>query len=296
MKKLLLILFLLPLMAMAQIRTHVVKAKESFSSIGRLYDVNGRTLAEFNKLDYEGGISIGQVLKIPKSTGNETIDKPVSEIVKSTPAAVGTGQPIFHTVLAKETLYAISKLYPQATIDRIRLWNNLPGNDVSEGAQLIVGYTNANPVKTSTTPKPEVKNTSAIPEKPVVKTVVKEKDKIEEIKEDDEPNTEMAVGGTGGYFSKNYDGNSGEQQKGKAGIFKSTSGWEDSKYYCLHNSARAGTIIKVINPANDKYVYAKVLDVIPDISQNKDVILRLSNSAADVLGVSGSQFTCKVEF
>jgi hypothetical protein len=81
-------------------------------------------------------------------------------------------------------------------------------------------------------------------------------------------------------------------ESGFAAVFKSTSGWEDGKYYCLHNSADPGTIVKVTNKANGKSVYAKVLDVMPDIRQNNDLIIRISNAAAQELGVTEPKFDC----
>ena len=80
------------------------------------------------------------------------------------------------------------------------------------------------------------------------------------------------------------------------GVFKSTSGWTDGKYYCLHNTAKTGSIIKVTNPANGKSVYAKVLDVIPDIKKNSILLIRLSNAAADELGVGEANFNCTLNY
>jgi LysM repeat protein len=84
---------------------------------------------------------------------------------------------------------------------------------------------------------------------------------------------------------------------GDAGVFKSTSGWADKKYYCLHNSASPGTIIKITNPANGNFVFAKVLDVIPDIKKNEGLSLIISNAAADALGAAAaSNFSCTIKY
>jgi len=85
-------------------------------------------------------------------------------------------------------------------------------------------------------------------------------------------------------------------ETGTGGIFKSTSGWEDGKYYCLHNNAPAGTILKITNNATGKSVYAKVLDLITDIKQNNGLIVRLSNAAADALGVVDNKLDCTINY
>ena len=104
----------------------------------------------------------------------------------------------------------------------------------------------------------------------------------------------------GGIFKSAYNQQVGNKNpitdKGVAGVFKSTSGWDDGKYYCLHNKAQAGTIIKVTNKANGRSVYAKVLDVIPDIKQNEGMVLRISNAAANELGAGIENFDCLINY
>ena len=165
MKKILGLLFLLPLFAIAQkVITHTVGPKESLSSIGRLYNINGRELANYNKIDYDKGLSIGQVLKIPVINAKQAdvppnpppakLTAPIKEIpvkeaavkqtpVKTVPALNEKGAPIYHTVGKKETLYHISTLYNKVPITDIKKWNHLTGDALNEGAKLIVGYTAA---------------------------------------------------------------------------------------------------------------------------------------------------------
>lgn len=283
------------------------------TSIGRLYNINGRDLAKYNNIDYEKGLSLGQVLKIPATTAtSNVIQAPVvkAEVVAVKPEVKDSkaGTPIYHVVEKKETLYHISTLYNKVPIADIKKWNNLTTDGVAEGTRLIVGYTNSASVKQS-----DVKEVVVVKEKPVtVKSVepikppvvvVKEKEvekKVEQVKEQPVVNYSGGKSSNGGYFkslyiaqTKNADITS---ETGTAGIFKSTSGWEDGKYYCLHNTASSGTIVKITNNISGKVVYAKVLDVIPDIKQNNGLVLRLSNAAAEELGVSDAKFDCTVAY
>ena len=97
-------------------------------------------------------------------------------------------------------------------------------------------------------------------------------------------------------FDSQFRNNEMVEEAGAAGIFKSTSGWKDGKYYCLHNTAAAGTIIKVTNTANGKFIFAKVLDIMPDLRQNEGLLIRISNAAGDELGVSETGFSCTIKF
>jgi LysM repeat protein len=297
MKKVLSILFFIPLFALAQKgTTHTVAAKESFTSIGRMYNVNGRELANYNKLDYDKGLSIGQVLKIPATA---TIPPPVkteAPVAKVTPVktTTATGSPIYHIVGKKETLYHISTLYGKVPIADLKKWNNLTGDGVNEGTRLIVGYGKGD-VATAEPPKQvEVKPTPVKQEPVVIET---EKD-LPPVKESTPVKQQPVVRGdvnfNGGAFKNIFQGNNGSNETGQGGVFKSNSGWEDGKYYCLHNTAPEGSIVK-ITTTSGKSVYAKVLDVMPDIKQNAGLVILISNAAATELGVA-DKFDCTITY
>jgi hypothetical protein len=124
------------------------------------------------------------------------------------------------------------------------------------------------------------------------------------VKKEDKPvvvaETPKVKSGNGGYFKNIFADQSKDggisNENGTAVVFKSTSGWEDGKYYCLHNAAAPGTIVKITSATTGKSVYAKVLDVMPDIKQNNGVLIRLSNAAAAELGQEESKFDCTLSF
>jgi LysM repeat protein len=274
--------------------THTVGPKESLSSIGRLYNINGRDLANYNNLDYNKGLSIGQVLKIPSK--NNTVppaNLPEKTTVETKPAVVkdktivsNTGTPIFHIVAKSETLYHISGLYNKVPVADIKKWNHLTKDAVTEGQRLIVGYTDTKEV--------------TVPRVPEVVPIAKEKPVLIPGEKEVTPAAVKATDFNGGIFKSLFD----EQVKGKllinekggCGIFKSNSGWQDGKYYCLHNTAPAGTIIKITNSVTGKSAYVKVLDMIPDIKQNTGFMIRISNAAADILGMGDEKTDCTINY
>lgn len=312
MKNFLLLLFFTPLFGRAQ-TTHTVAPKETLYSLGRQYNIHPKELAAYNNISIETGLTIGQVIKIPPK-GNvppvKTAPPPKTEVVtKKTETAYTTGTvPFYHKVEKKETLYHVSKVY-NTTVDNIKKWNNLTSDGVSEGTNLIVGYKAGKVSEPVTTVKTEVEN---VPVKPVVtetekpapaKPVITETKPVIQattvVKE--EPNKITGKSFSGGYFKNVYNEQvSGKkevkEENGTAAVFKSTSGWEDGKYYCLHNTAPSGSIIKITNKATQKTVYAKVLDVIPDLKQNSGILLRLSNAAADELGAGENNFETIINY
>lgn len=104
----------------------------------------------------------------------------------------------------------------------------------------------------------------------------------------------------GGFFKKSFDDQSVSRLPltgfGKGGTFKTTSGWEDGKYYAFSNDAAPGTFIKVTDNASQKSIYAKVLDAIPDIKQNEGLSVIISNSAGAALGTGEGIFDCSVNY
>jgi LysM repeat protein len=353
MKRILLLILILPVLAMAQNKplvisgtspdlylTHTVAPKENYYSIGRLYNISPKEMAPYNHLQLEKGLSLNQVIKVPLTATN------FSQVNEG--AEDESMVPVYHVVKEKEGLYRISVNYNKLPLEVLKQWNNIKGDAVANGTKLIVGYLKvkrelsalaggavtvpAPPVVKETTPKttpvkeipkpeisnetlPVVKNPNIKPakervpvvtkeDKPVVEktpTVKKEmpvvvKEVVKPVRESTTPSSNKS---NGGFFKAMYNdqANAGSpaNETGTAAVFKSTSGWEDGKYYCLHNTAAPGTVVKITNASTGKTIYAKVLDAMPDIKQNADVLLRLSNAAANELG-AGDKFECSISF
>jgi len=298
--------------------SHTVAAKENFYSIGRMYNASPKEIAPFNKISMEKGLNPGQVLKIPLNKANFSQDnkKAADEVLV----------PVYHTVKEKEGLYRIGINNNKLPVATLKKWNNLKSDEVNIGANLIVGYLKVKKGQSALAgkaaekvaePKIVVKEPETQPvivETPVVKTEEKtqpapEEKKEVEIKEPEKkkveepvvkPVTNFGTDFNGGIFKNLFEsqtnGNTIESQEGMAGVFKSTSGWKDGKYYCLHNSVPSGTIIKITNTTTGKSIYAKVLDVMPDIKPNTGLVIRISNAAADELGAGENNFTCTLNY
>ena len=318
MRTILFLLLLVPALAFSQ-KNHTVGPKETLFSIGRLYKVHPRELAAFNNIPYESGLTIGQVLKIPSKTtmpplptvaptaapvektvtDTKPVEKVVAKPVEKKPAPVKS-EAIYHVVKKKENLYQISRMYNKVPIDDLKKWNKLSSDALSEGTKLIVGYKKEEkaptiiekfePVQTPVV-KTEEPPKNNVPEKPVVvPPVVIEKPQVENRTSDYK----------GGVFKSVYEsqsnGNEQKTEEGMAGIFKTSSGWNDGKYYCLHNDLVSGTVIKVTNKQTGKSIYAKVLDAIPDIKMNEGLVLLISSSAANELGAGETNFNCTINY
>ncbi len=329
-KKIFFVLFFLPVFALAQ-KTHTVGPKETLFSIGRIYNVHPRELAAYNNIPFEQGLTMGQVIKIPAKTTMQPLAT-TNVVTKTTPEASDqkkssptkttkavetkavpeTLSPIYHVVQKKENLFQIRMQYNKVPMDSLKKWNNLTSDAVNEGTNLIVGYTKNGGTKitaseeTKTISKPIAINSTNNNNTQVIAPTTSETNTQPKIKITDTTTYIPPAPGSrkyadGGFFKAQYTEqskgkSSSVEESGKAGQFKSTSGWDDGMYYCLHNKALAGTIVKVTNKANKRFVYAKVLDVIPDINKNSELVLSISKAAAEELGATSETFDVMIAY
>lgn len=85
-----------------------------------------------------------------------------------------------------------------------------------------------------------------------------------------------------------------QQQNGGAVFFKSRN--NSKTIYAFHNEAARGSIIKIVNPANNKEIYAKVIGKVPPTEQYRNAILGLSGNGAEGLEAKDMRLFVKIYF
>jgi LysM repeat protein len=273
---------------------HKVKAKETLYSLGRLYNLSHKDIAAANKLDANTGLKLGQQVKIPlgKSNFSQAGQKKKGY------------EPVYHTIAKGDNLYKVSRNYNNVKEEQLKKWNKLSKNIVKSGQEIIVGYLKVSDTKpvekeevAAIAPKQNIDTSKASSPEPVVTTAVRENKATTEHKEDPvvfTGNSEDAEGFFAGQFAVSNAAAQPRTVTGMAATFKSTSGWSDQKYYILINDIPAGTILKV--NANNKTIYAKVLDGLPELKDNRDLLCRLSNAAASALGITDTKFSVELYY
>lgn len=248
---------------------HKVAAKDTWFSLGRTYNLTPKEIAAFNNLSIDKPLEIGQSVKIPLNSKNFSQSDPTG--------SVDDLVPIYHVVQEKEWMYRISVNHNKVPIEKLERWNNITRDQAKAGMKLIVGFLNnkesAAVASTSTATPPPASTVKTQPAAPAAGVNV--------------------PAGEGGYFKTQY-GENGKNQSGVSGIFKSTSGWKDGKYYALMNNVTVGTIVKVSYPSTNKAIYAKVLGELPDMKESTGLSLRISDAAAKELGAVTSKFPVQV--
>lgn len=254
---------------------HKVVAKDTWYSLSRTYTLTPREIATYNRQSLEKPLEIGSSVKIPLTSANFSQDPSgsVDDLI-----------PVYHIVQEREWMYRISVNHNKVPIEKLERWNNISRDQAKAGTKLIVGFlAGAKPAQqTASTQQPPAK--PATPATPARPTQTASHGGTSTTAGSNEPE---------GYFKAQYDEN-GKNQNAVSGIFKSTSGWNDRKYYALMNNVTVGTIVKVVYPSTNKSIYAKVLGELPDMRESAGLTLRISDAAAKELGAVASKFSVQV--
>jgi hypothetical protein len=293
---------------------HTVVVKENWYSVGRLYNISPKVLAPYNHHTLEQPLTLGQTLEIPLTATN------FSQNELKTPAE--TLVPLIHITQEKEWMYRISVNHNKVPIANLEKWNHINKDQVHPGMHLIVGFlkvktalsalaTTAAPVVASATHPP----VSAAIDPPLtanrtdtsvtahpkdapgagLPVVTRQEPPPPPVTRPASATSSSAPHFDGGVFRSEFT-DEGHSLDGQAGVFKSTSGWQDGKYYALMNNVTVGTIVRITEPASGKSVYTKVLGQLPDMKESAGLAIRISNAAAAELGQGEGRFAVRVSY
>ncbi|GMQ23469.1 hypothetical protein Aoki45_01510 [Algoriphagus sp. oki45] len=146
---------------------HQVTGGETLFSISRKYQASVGEIQNANE-SLKQGLKAGQTIRIPYITA----------------AKLPEGNSL-HKVAPGETLFSISKKYG-VTVDSLKQWNKLLGNDLSVGQALIVKETSSSPVVTANPSIAITNTTTSVPT-----STTQESPKSEPAPKKEEPKKEM---------------------------------------------------------------------------------------------------------
>jgi LysM repeat protein len=235
---------------------HTVAAKETLFSISKLYDVPVDDIKAQNNLS-SNSLALGQQLVIKKKP---QINQEPVKLVQQSPFKAT------HTVAPKETLFSISKQYG-ITVQQIKDWNGIQGNELKIDQVLIVGQPvkSIEPVKTE--PTLTVPIVIAQPTVTTKETTIK--------------------------INESVAGSDEIKESGSAELIEGTEG--NRKYLALYSKAKVGTILKVRNSSNNREVFVRVIGILP-IGSERGTVIKISRSAFDRLGASEGALGVEVTF
>ncbi len=300
---------------------HEVEEEETLYSIAKRYGGSVIGIIKHNQI-VDNRIEIGQIIYVLVEE-----DLPVKAAVIRIAEANVTS---IHMVEAGETLYSISKKY-NVKLKDLRRWNNLISNDISPGMQLVVSDEPASsptrdslrvniPIDDVDSVEVEEYDPMADFSKYLVQTgetlsIIASKIgvgidslKIWNRLESDylKIGQELFYRVSGEVESTTLnlpkkkirtqiDKNGFEKiyEEGVASVIQSI---KTKRYLALHRTLPIGTNLEVRNLMNNQVVHVKVVGKLPDTGLNKNLLLRLSQSAYDQLGILDSKSRVEVSY
>ncbi len=237
------------------------------------------------------------------------------------PTLITTTRPIRYIVNKKDNLYKISKQF-KTTQAQLKEWNGMTDDKIKPGMGLIVGQETVTvPTPNATIDTALAKSTiqKKRPTFPYATQLAKDSTRVakdslptssyqpvvdssinpitKNVHESIDGNQALDIvdpspipkyakyaekeGFYAGYFDRKH--LSDNTTTGDAAPFKSTSGWEDKKYYILINDINQGAIVHITY--NDKSICAKVMGPLPPVKEDIGLVARISTSAVEALGV-----------
>lgn len=295
---------------------HKVEPKETLYALSRKYGVPVPQIIDANT-NIESGITIGQVVYVPRkgkspaSAGASVASPPNAATPGSTLLKTSrtytvneSGQKI-HVVEPKQTLYSLSRMYGVTTVD-IKKWNNLPSDNISIGAGLIVGHSGKvskapvyipeedDAVPTAKTPPAEPVAAASAPKAEVTEPEMKEEPKAEPVKAAEAPKVEKRGEGEEVPSSRLEDNVGKVIETGLAEVIDQKG--NVNKYLALHKTAPVGTILQVKNIMNGQTVYVRVIGTLPPTGANEKVIVKISKKAYQKLAALDNRFRVELSY
>lgn len=285
---------------------HKVAAKETFYSIARRYNVHPKYLIRFNSEIQ--GLQIGDTVRMEVDS-METFqnlvlvpenDQPAKEDPFPTPSDPPTSTVTEHVVAPKETLFSIARQYG-LTVAELRKINDLQDNHIETGQSLIIsasGPLAENPEQLSKMAEEKKAEAEAIAEEKEEKAEEKE-EKVYTAKPTPILTTpDQAVRKEN---AKKKDKNDlpklvREVKQSGVAAWMTNSSLNQAKSVALHNTAPAGTIVKVTNPANHKSIMVKVVGGIPQNAETQNALIVISQAASQLLGMHNNRFRVNLSY
>lgn len=245
---------------------HHMKEGETIFQLAKIYSVPPAEIAAENGVSYNTRLQPGTLLYIPLGTYNRISKSGVS----------GT-RPLYYKVTANDDWQRMAYL-AMTSAEELRRWNAMPLSGLKNGQVLLVGWVRYEP-QVLAPPVPVIEILPKTDSSASLDTI-QLLPVISQIEEQ--------------FNFQTSDGLNVTSEKGAAVYFDSKNSGDT--YYAFFNMAPRGTILKIMNPGNGAYVFAKVIGSLPLQDRYQSALIGLSLNAQKVLGGKGSRTWCEVTY
>jgi LysM repeat protein len=202
---------------------------------------------------------------------------------------------VYYSVQQSEGLYRIGKYYGNIKPEQIKQLNHLSLQNLSKGQQLLIGYLAVSNMAQAQTTAVAINNGLTGQSVPDIAAAAAGKDTSLQVQHailvPPKPitplkviaDTTMLVYKGNGFFAAFFADHLKDSLLNVA-TFKSESGWADGKFYALVDHAEPGGILKITNPENGRFIFAKIVGSLPHVKHDGDIQVRVSSAGMIALG------------
>ena len=264
--------------------THKSSSNESLFTIAKIYSAPPAQLADVNNIALQQVVAAGKKVDIPVDSYNYIKE---NNVLKS--------KPLYYKVKKEDNLIAISRLF-KVSQSVIQKWNGLLDTKLNPGKILKVGWVAYDKLSE---PKPAVKNAKDASKPFQVRDSIRNAKELP-ITILDSKEDSVAVDEKPSAYEILYDQQvmsmNITEESGAAVFYDLKMKAPKDVYYAFHNMANKGTILKITNPANGKFIFAKVIGTIPNLKDYHNALIGLSDNAASVLGARDTKMFCNIKY
>ncbi len=279
---------------------HTIETGEDIFLLAKKFKVPPAQLADLNNVTYQQGLASGTKFKIPIDNFNYIRQEGIDQ-----------SKPLFYALTGADDLRSISHLF-KVSQSTIQHWNNMDDPSLSDMQILLTGWIsfdkNVKPFDRLGNTKSVTLNNDRAP----VPILAKDNTRNATL-----PDTHSAPPMRNSSYSEPILKDSKEEENGadfKTVYQQQATGLEEKEesgaavayqpkekmkrgiYYAFHNDVAKGSILKIMNPANRRLIYAKVLGPIPELGAYQNAVVVLSSNALMALGAKEKKVFCKIKY
>jgi LysM domain len=244
---------------------HIIKSRETLKMLAQRYYTTENDIEAINEFTSKNKYAPGEPAYIPLTSKNFFSHKQPLDITDITN--------VYYRVREKDNMNAIISYFPvrnsekPMTKDELRNMNGLKGYNIEPDQVLFMGWVkmiqpdSLNYYLGNGYPKP-----------------IKKKAEKPDGEKQNFSGLDIA------YNAATQNGANVLTENGTAVFFEKPG--KNDLYYGFHNTTPRNTVIKVVNPGNNKMIYVKIIGPVPETKQFAGCIIAISNTAKEELGVT----------
>jgi len=251
---------------------HKVRKNETLFSLAQQFNVPAIVLAQTNNVSFHETLVPGKMLYIPMGKYN---------LLKSAPAAGVHAAPLYYQVQHGEEWKSVIRSMDISEA-ALRQWN--PGG-FNAGTTLQTGWL-LYEAPTGTAVSEEEAPAS---DKPLVLSLGTTRHQQDTVAVPPGEHEQM-------FNYQTTDGTDVDSLNGMVVFFKSQTSVSLGRLYAFSNDIPKGKVVKIVNPSNGKFAFARILGPMPGTKQYYNAKLGVDSRAKDELEIRDNKLWCRLFF